>query len=156
MKKDGFTLIELMVVIAIIGILTAIAALGYTRWTTRFKVEQQIKEMYADLMEARTKAMTRNSSHIVTLSATQYEIRDDTDDDGVSETTDTLVTQITLKYQIAWNGTGNQITFNSRGLSNNERTISVSVTTDASYDCIVVSTTRINIGKMSGGSCGQK
>lgn len=162
----GFSLIELMVVIAIVGILTAIAALGYSRWTIKFRVEQQIKEMYADLMDARTKAMTRNRSHFLTLASTQYTIRDDSDDDGANETTDAVVAnRSNLKYQLSWSDIAQtNIEFNSKGLYTQVTTKTIcirstenpSVTnTNPTADCIIIQQTRINMGNLAdkGGSC---
>ena len=63
---DGFTLIELIVALAIAGILVALAAPSFTNLIARQRVKAVASELYADLSKTRSWAITRNSN--VTLS----------------------------------------------------------------------------------------
>ncbi|MCL4491601.1 MAG: GspH/FimT family pseudopilin [Nitrospirae bacterium] len=155
MKQNGYTLLELIVIIAVICILISIAAFNYTDWTIKFGIESQIKEMYSDLMAARMRAMTRNRAHFVSIAASYYTIKDDTDGNGENDPGDALLHHKSLGNMITWNGNP-EISFNSRGISSASETISVSNAVKAAYDCIVISKTRINIGKMSRGRCVHK
>ncbi len=78
--------------------------------------------------------------------------------DTVNNISETGTTK-TLKNQIEWNGAtpnNSDITFDSRGLASPNGEISITNTVGAGYDCISISTTRINMGQMSGGNCVQK
>lgn len=57
---EGFTLIETMVVIAIVGILAAVVVTSFTAVRTKVKVETVTRQFYTDLTEMRLKAMTEN------------------------------------------------------------------------------------------------
>lgn len=160
----GFTLIEIIVVVAIIGTLLTIAGLEVSGWLSNYKVETEIKNMYVDLMNARARAMQRNRFHFVVLAATQYTITEDTnpapDGNGTLDTSDTQILQTNLdaRYPIVWNGSGNEIDFLTTGLSNVNKTICSNTDIDADYNCIEISTTRINLGKLTtriprGGTC---
>ena len=74
MKRNGFSLIELVVVIAIMGTLIAIGALGYSSMTRKAGVEGQVKTMYADLMNARSQALYRKTCRYVTVTGTQFSV----------------------------------------------------------------------------------
>lgn len=162
--NEGVTLIELLVVISVIAIL--VVALGYSfqGWRGRYKVESEIKEMYVDMMNARARAMQRNRVHFVSLTTGSYAVYEDTspapDGDGNLDTaTDTRLVEKNFEpsHPITWDGAA-EIDFTQRGLSNVSETICSNTDFDADYDCILISTSRVNLGKLNtsipdGGAC---
>lgn len=158
---DGLTLVEMLIVIAVIGILAATATIQFGQWTRKYNIEREIKELYSDLMDARFKAMSRNRNNgIRLLNATQYTTLDDQNNDGdFNDSGEVSVNTKNLANQINWNGNppaNTDLTFDSRGLASPNGTISITNEAGAGYDCIEVFITRINMGQMSGGSCAQK
>ena len=153
MKRNGYSLVEMLIVIAIIGILAGLATAGFVGWVKKYNTENQVKEMYADFMSTRIMAMSKNRTHFVNLSANQYTIYDDTSPSPNGDGTLTIGsdTQVLfpkdLKYPVAWNG-GSQIGFNPRGLAVTQKTVCVYSTANPSYDCIVISQTRLIMGKL--------
>ena len=170
-SKKGFTLIEMLISMAIMGILIGIAGIYGKAYLDRYRVEGQMKQMFADLMNARISAMQRNRTYFVTFgpsaaAATQYTIYADRDPadpatpptldgDGVLQTgTDEVVTQTRLNptYKVA--SSAGEIDFSPRGLSGvTMETIRVVGAFGSAYDCIAVSATKIRIGVMNGATC---
>lgn len=68
MKQKGFTLIELMIVVAIIGILAAIAIPAYQDYTIRARVTEGLEMASSAKLAVSETAMTNNA-----LPATQAE-----------------------------------------------------------------------------------
>jgi prepilin-type N-terminal cleavage/methylation domain-containing protein len=163
-KNSGITLIELIVAISVVGILAAAFAFEFKGWMGSYKVESQIKEMYVDLMNARTRAMQKNRMHFVSLTTTQYTINEDistwpdgdenltsADDvrpSGYTDPIPLLQKNLNPTHPITWNG-GAQIDFDKRGLSNVNKTICSNTDIDADYNCIEISASRINLGKLT-------
>ena len=76
--RGGFTLLEIMIVIAILGIVAVIGVTNFggswrsTGWRT------ETKQIYADLMDARGRAMQRNRMFFVQIRRDGYQTREDT------------------------------------------------------------------------------
>ena len=82
--QEGFTLIEMVVTMAIIGIVTAIAIPNFSKWKEKHEIDGQAQKVYFDLMLARTTAVKSNNNVRVTFDTTAhtYLIHEDTNDDG--------------------------------------------------------------------------
>ncbi|WP_447600968.1 pilus assembly FimT family protein [Nitrospira sp. Nam80] len=65
--SNGFTLVEVMTVSAVISILTMIAMPAYQQWNARYQLRQATEEVAGNLKLARMAAMSRGTSVVVTL-----------------------------------------------------------------------------------------
>lgn len=68
--QSGFTLIELMVVLAVLGVLTALALPSYSEIVERRKLNAAGENLFADLMYAKTEAIKRNLPIRLTFTGT--------------------------------------------------------------------------------------
>jgi prepilin-type N-terminal cleavage/methylation domain-containing protein len=66
-RESGFTLIEVMIVCAIIGIASAIAIPNYLEWKERHDLREAVSEFSSNLTLARFVAMNRNRQATVTI-----------------------------------------------------------------------------------------
>jgi prepilin-type N-terminal cleavage/methylation domain-containing protein len=173
-KEDGITLIELIIVISVLAILVVALGFSFQGWMGRYRVENEIKQMYIDLMNVRARAMMRNRMHFVdfpvaTASTTQYRIREDTNEDNSSTVVggDTILPTFpkTVQYAMTRDGgtiSSEIISFDTRGIIQPINllgtTLCISTTVNPDYDCIGILPTRINMGKLitsipDGGAC---
>ena len=169
-NDKGFTMVDILMVVAILGILLGIGFFSYRGMMNRYNVEKQMKEMYVDLMSARIRAMQRNRIHFVTFTSTQYAVYEDTsptpDGDGLfSAATDSLVMQKSLmpNFPIVRSPDPNQwsnaspLQLNAKGLLDTSvtttGTVRVTVEANGEYDCIAISEIRSSLGKWDGTQC---
>jgi len=152
-----------MIVIAILGILAAIAVGNFGGLTEKYKVEAETKQLYADLMDARGRAMQRNRWFFVRITTTgdrymTYEDRPLPDGDGVFDNTaDALVTSVTVRHSISTDlAGGGSFEFNRNGIATDNGTIRFVSTAKPDYDCITINPTRIKMGQYAGGNCVEK
>ena len=92
---QGFSLIELVVVVGIMSALLLIAGIYSKQWLDKYKAESQIRQMHVDLLQARVQAMGKNMQATVAVNAGSYAIGF-TNDNGVTTWNPTT----TLKYQV--------------------------------------------------------
>ncbi len=79
----GFTLVELLIAITIVGIVIIALGFEYSGWQGRYKVENQVKQVYSDLMNGRARAMERKRAHyIVFTAANSYTLVEDTNENN--------------------------------------------------------------------------
>jgi prepilin-type N-terminal cleavage/methylation domain-containing protein len=77
MRHSGFSLIEMLVVIAIAGILAGLSIANYSGLTRKYNLDNEMRKMYADLTSVRIMAMNKNRTHFVSLSTAGYIAYDD-------------------------------------------------------------------------------
>ena len=86
-SREGFTLIETIMVLVVVGIIMAIGAPNFSKWKEKHEINGQAQKVYFDLMLARTSAVKNNNLVRVTFNTTShtYTIHDDTNDDGTQD-----------------------------------------------------------------------
>jgi prepilin-type N-terminal cleavage/methylation domain-containing protein len=176
MNNRGLTLVELIVVISVVGILASALSFSYIGWMGKYKVEKATIELYADLMNVRCMAMTRNCDHFADFNFPAppagygtYRIAEDTngdsegdaDADGIIDASGhTFLPSFpkTVEYPITV--ASRIINFDKRGIVQPRGqalggTICFFSSNDPDYDCIVISPSRISIGKLTNntGAC---
>lgn len=162
-SSRGVTLVELVIVLAIVITLVSALGISFAGWIGRYAVEKQVKDIHADMLSARLMALQRNRAHFLQFQdASSYRIIEDSNDNGENDAgvgDDVLASfPKATEMPVTVNGTGVPATFrfSKRGTISPLRTLRISHATDPDYDCIVVSMMRINAGRMSGGTCMQK
>ncbi|MHB8120882.1 MAG: pilus assembly FimT family protein [Desulfuromonadaceae bacterium] len=159
MNARGFSLIELIVIMALIGILLSIGTLNFNSWSRKYAVEAQVKEMQADVTAVRLRAISTKLSHQVTFNPTSLVVSS-LDDAGVA--TPLPEFNKTFKFPIQQFSSGTisefadtNIVFNERGyLPDTGLTIAVGIgLADAALNCVAIHTARVNMGRINGNSC---
>ena len=135
-KGLGFTLIELIIVITILGILTTVALPAFTGFIADQRIKTASFDVVATLMLARSEAIKRNTNVTVTPVGSQW-------DNGWSVTATTGGATTTISQQAAYknltiDGPAN-VTYNTGGrLATSASTIEIRNSDSSSVRCISI------------------
>ncbi|UFS69639.1 prepilin-type N-terminal cleavage/methylation domain-containing protein [Geomonas sp. RF6] len=155
MQQKGFTLVELMVVIALIGILLSVATLNWGDMNRKTAIEREAKTVYADLMAVRLDALYTKQARSVVVSGTEFKVYNTNDTSIAPASTKTLA------YPLKWTPDSSSLTinFDASGLVESDVPLcvapdgSLATANPATVDSLVVSAARVKLGKREGGAC---
>lgn len=163
-KNKGFSLVELMIVIAIIGIGLGAATLNFSQWIKKTNIEKQTRELFGDLNEARLKSIYMKKRHSIVVYTNSYVFKEYSSENENRFAGKTIYTKNTAYQMTTKTGAsvadGPVVEFDIRGFtvvpSNNTFRINP-VNSGAAFDCVIISDSRTNLGQMgSGNVCNQK
>jgi prepilin-type N-terminal cleavage/methylation domain-containing protein len=165
-SRQGFSLIELLIVIAIIIIGTSMAALNFNQWQNKSAAEAQIRQMLADISELRIRAITTKQPASVTLFENSYVLMAYTSSNGLYNSyaqqtvlpggTRTVKFPLTKLSGAVYNGEFFEINERGLGVSNLYTVYLGGGGTNGAIDCLKIHTLRTNVGKSGGGACNDK
>lgn len=68
--ENGFSLVELIIVIAIIGIAAAIAIPGFINWLPNYRLKAAVQDIYSNIQLAKLTAVQRNRNCVIVFNQT--------------------------------------------------------------------------------------
>ena len=145
-KEGGITLIEIIVVIAIIAVILSISIPYYTKWKKRMSVESDTKKIYGVLQTYRMKAFTEKKEFYIKLKGKKLEVYDKNKG---------KVFTISLENNFKFTGDSTQqIDIDKRGTFYGSSIYAEDYDkADAQYDCVAVDDIRVRLGKYNGDKC---
>jgi prepilin-type N-terminal cleavage/methylation domain-containing protein len=140
--NQGFTLIESLIIVLVIGILAAIAAPSFLATLNRSRVNDALASVEGALKEAQREAIKRSTNCTVTLDTTDKKVTGPclvTGDRDLCEKRDDDGNCIQPKALIDVPPDGNEITYTFKGHTASAVTIKIYRPDTSSQKCLVVS-----------------
>ncbi len=102
-KNRGFTLIEVLVVVTVVGIMVTIAGISLVSSSRNAELRSVAREMYGQFQRAKMEAIKRNQPVAIVFDTTgvdQYQVFVDLDNDKVLDAGEQLMAEIVMKNGI--------------------------------------------------------
>lgn len=154
-RNKGFTLLELMIVIALIGIMAGVMAPSFMQWRDRSKVKGDAGNLRAAFGMAKLRALKHNTNVVVTFpDATSFQVFIDNNNNGARDPGEDIIADRTLTpgVTITTNTfTGNDMAFNPRGAANGPNstgTITMTSSGGERYSVVVSSFGRVRMERL--------
>lgn len=154
MRTEGFSLVETMLIVAIVAILAAIGTLRFREYLQRYRTESQTRLLFTELLKARAQAIYLRRGTRVKIYATRFEVYSSLQDGS----TVTPVQTHLLNYPVTSTGNldlaaGGNIDFDETGISYAWSSVCLEPSAGSGgVDSVVISATRVSIGKKDKGN----
>jgi len=152
MNRRGFSLVEMITVIALITILLSVGTLDFAAWQRKSQVERYTKELYSDVQDARMRAAFTKVSQGIEFNAQQVVFRKYTSEWDVGGE---VVSKKNLPLSFTRNtadspAPSSRIVFDTRGITSNPniQVICFTTTVDAAYDAVIITPALTSMGKV--------
>ncbi|WP_136514244.1 type II secretion system protein [Geomonas edaphica] len=152
-KERGFTIVELVVVVAIMATLLTIGSLSFSTMQKKAKIEEQVRSIYSTLTDVRLQAMYTKSPRAVMVVGSSLNIY------ATNDTTVAPVSVVNLAFPMVIGPGAGAVVYDASGVVNSvERAICVEpgnvAENPGNMDSTIISTVRTYMGKRrSGGAC---
>lgn len=140
-NKTGMTLLELIIVVAILGIVSAIAAPNYMNYMADRRLKGAARTIMSDLMASRLSAVSRNHEFKVFFSGDQmtYTVLADTNNNGTADTGEAAEAKNIRNdyHDVAMTASANPI-FSPRGTAPLGTTVTLTSLRTGARQCVMV------------------
>ena len=148
-NRDGFTIMELMTVVAIIGILSAITIPNLIAWRTNYQLNSMVREIQSVIQGARLQATKGNSSVTISFNTAARKIQtEQINRAGAGFPSKIKTTALRPDLTMTTNFALNKIVYDNRGMlaGNIGGTITITNAKGKQLKVIVASTGKPRIG----------
>lgn len=140
-QQTGFTLVEIMVVLALIGIVTAIATHKFTRVSQAATISEDLQKISSLLQSQRLTAFTEKEFIDIRINPAGDTLTAIRDPGGAA----VAVGSVDLRHPVA--PASGTFTINSRGQFSTPGTIRLATLDNAAgYSCVAINNSRIRLG----------
>lgn len=152
-NERGFTIVELVVVVAIMAILLTIGSLNFSEMQRKSKVEEQVRSIYSTLTDIRLEAMYTKTPRAVTVVGSSLRIY------ATDDTTVAPSSVVNLAFPMVIGPGAGAVIYDASGVVNTaDRAICVepgnAAENPGNMDSTIISTVRTYMGKRRpGGAC---